>query len=216
MQQGCAQGLQQGCVQGVGRRDVYWGVQFGCVQGFAAGVGTGECSGVGTGGCNVGVYRGTATVCKGVCSKGVYRGYSKGGLQAVAERGWVQGVAAGVGARVGAGVGSGGCTGCTRETVAELSLLNWSVVIGNGGPARGPLYRQAGAHLVVVCPPRAHKDAIPHIKGVHHEEVDDGFQQLLQGVAEAEGEGQHQRGAGQPRSVQIHLHTHHHPSHCMN
>ena len=70
------------------------------------------------------------------------------------------------------------------------------------------LVQSRSAHLVVVSSPSSHEDAIPDIKGVHHEEVDDGFQKLLQSVAEAEGEGQHQRAAGQPCPVQVHLHTH--------
>lgn len=65
-----------------------------------------------------------------------------------------------------------------------------------------------GAYLVVVSAPRAHKDAVPDIKGVHHKEVDDGLQQLLQSVAEAEGECQHQCATRQPCPVQVHLHTH--------
>ena len=60
-------------------------------------------------------------------------------------------------------------------------------------------------YLEIVSAGGAHHDAIPHIKGVHHEEVDDGFQQVLQGVAEAEAEGQHQCGARQPGLVQVHL-----------
>ena len=61
------------------------------------------------------------------------------------------------------------------------------------------------SHLEVVSAGGAHQDAIPHVKGVHHKQVDDGFQQVLQSVAEAEGEGQHQCGARQPRLVQVHL-----------
>ncbi len=60
-------------------------------------------------------------------------------------------------------------------------------------------------HLEVVSAGGANQDAISHVKGVHHKEVDDGFQQVLQSVAEAEGEGQHQCGARQPRLVQVHL-----------
>lgn len=40
---------------------------------------------------------------------------------------------------------------------------------------------------------------------MHHEQVDDGFQEILQGIAEGEGEGQNQGGASQPRLVQVHL-----------
>ena len=46
-------------------------------------------------------------------------------------------------------------------------------------------------HLEVVSAGSAHEDAISHIEGVHHKEVDDGLQQVLQCVAEAEREGQH-------------------------
>ena len=72
-------------------------------------------------------------------------------------------------------------------------------------------YSQVAAYLIVISASSPDKDAVPDVEGVHHKEVDDGLQQLLQGVAEAEAEGQYQCGAGQPCPVQVHLHpTHHH------
>ena len=61
-------------------------------------------------------------------------------------------------------------------------------------------------YLEVVSAAAADEDTIPDIKGVDHEEVDDGLQQILQRVTEAEAESQHQGGASQPGPVQIHLH----------
>ena len=94
----------------------------------------------------------------------------------------------------------------------------WCYLAPNVSPplARAPTqspaaYSQVGAYLIVVSASRPNKDAIPHVEGVHHKEVDDSLQQLLEGVAEAEAEGQYQRGAGEPRPVQVHLHpTYHH------
>ena len=51
--------------------------------------------------------------------------------------------------------------------------------------------KSKGLYLKVVGASGADKDAVPNVKGVHHKEVDDGLQQILEGVAEAEGEGQH-------------------------
>ena len=63
------------------------------------------------------------------------------------------------------------------------------------------------SYLEVVSARGANHNAIAHIKGVHHKQVDDSLQQVLQRVAEAEGKGQHQCGACQPSPVQVHLYS---------